>query len=38
LLQSEVVRAIREMKDKDATEDDDVPGDTLKLLEVLVSN
>jgi hypothetical protein len=28
-----VVRAIREMKDKNTTEDDDVPGDTLKLLE-----
>jgi len=32
MLQSEVVRAITEKTDKNAT-DDDVPGDTLKLFE-----
>jgi hypothetical protein len=32
ILQSEVVKAIKEMRDKKATGDDDVPGDVLKLL------
>jgi len=31
-LQSEVEKAIKEMRDKKATEDDDVPGDVPKLL------
>jgi hypothetical protein len=33
LLQSTVVTAIKEMRDKNATEDHDGPGDALKLLE-----
>jgi hypothetical protein len=32
ILQSEVEKAIKEMRDKKATGDDDVPGDVLKLL------
>jgi hypothetical protein len=32
-LQSEVDKAIKEMRDKKATWEDDVPGDVLKLLE-----
>jgi hypothetical protein len=32
ILQSEVEKAIKEMGDKKATGDDDVPGDVLKLL------
>jgi hypothetical protein len=32
ILQSEVEKAINEMRDKKATGDDDVPGDVLKLL------
>jgi hypothetical protein len=32
ILQSEVEEAINEMRNKKATEDDDVPGDVLKLL------
>jgi hypothetical protein len=31
ILQSEVEKAIKEMRDKRATGDDDVPGDVLKL-------
>jgi hypothetical protein len=31
-LQSEVEKAIEEMRNKKATGDDDVPGDVLKLL------
>ena len=31
-LQSEVEKAIKEMRNKKATGDDDVPGDVLKLL------
>jgi len=31
-LQSEVEKAIKEMRNKQATGDDDVPGDVLKLL------
>jgi hypothetical protein len=31
-LQSELERAIKEMRDKTATGDNDVPGDVLKLL------
>ena len=31
-MQSEVERAIKEMRNKKATRDDDVPGDVLKLL------
>jgi len=31
-LQSEVEKVIKEMRDKKATEDDDVPGDVPKLL------
>jgi hypothetical protein len=33
ILQSEVEKAIKEMRNKKATGDDDVPGDVLKLLE-----
>jgi hypothetical protein len=33
ILQSEVEKAIKEMRDKKATGDDDVPGDVLKFLE-----
>jgi len=32
ILQSEVEKAIKEMRNKNATGDDDVPGDVLKLL------
>jgi hypothetical protein len=32
ILQSEVEKAIKEMRDKKATGDDDVPGDVLKVL------
>jgi hypothetical protein len=32
ILQSEVEKTIKEMRDKKATGDDDVPGDVLKLL------
>jgi hypothetical protein len=32
ILQSEVQKAIKEMRNKKATVDDDVPGDALKLL------
>jgi hypothetical protein len=32
ILQNEVEKAIKEMRDKKATGDDDVPGDVLKLL------
>jgi len=32
ILQSEAEKAIKEMRNKKATEDDDVPGDVLKLL------
>jgi hypothetical protein len=32
ILQSEVEKAIKEIRDKKATGDDDVPGDVLKLL------
>jgi hypothetical protein len=32
ILQSEVEKAIKEMRDKKATGDDDVPGNVLKLL------
>jgi len=32
ILQSEVVKAIKEMRNKKATGDDDVPGDVLRLL------
>ena len=32
ILQSEVEKAIKKMRNKKATEDDDVPGDVLKLL------
>jgi hypothetical protein len=32
ILQSEVEKAIKEMRNKKATEDDDVPGDVLKLM------
>ena len=32
ILQSEVEKAIKEMRNKKATRDDDVPGDVLKLL------
>jgi hypothetical protein len=32
ILQSEVEKAVKEMRDKKATGDDDVPGDVLKLL------
>jgi hypothetical protein len=32
ILQSEVEKAIKEMRNKKATGDDDVPGDVLKLL------
>jgi len=32
ILQSEVEKAIKEMRNKKATEDDDVPGDVLKLF------
>jgi hypothetical protein len=32
ILQSEVEKGIKEMRDKKATGDDDVPGDVLKLL------
>ena len=32
ILQSEVEKAIKEMRNKKATVDDDVPGDVLKLL------
>jgi hypothetical protein len=32
ILQSEVEKAIKEMRDKKATGDDDIPGDVLKLL------
>ena len=32
ILQSEVEKAIKEMRDRKATGDDDVPGDVLKLL------
>jgi hypothetical protein len=32
ILQSEVEKAIKEMRNKKATGDDDVPGDSLKLL------
>jgi len=32
VLQSEVEKAIKEMRNKKATGDDDVPGDVLKLL------
>jgi hypothetical protein len=32
ILQSEVKKAIKEMRNKKATGDDDVPGDVLKLL------
>ena len=31
-LQSEIEKAVKEMKDRKATGDDDVPGDVLKLL------
>ena len=33
ILQSEVEKAIKEMRNRKATDDDDVPGDVLKLLE-----
>jgi len=32
ILQSEVEKAIKEMRNKKATGDDDVPGDVLKLM------
>jgi hypothetical protein len=32
ILQSEVEKAIKEMRDKNAIEDDDVPGDVLKTV------
>ena len=32
ILQSEVEKAIKEMRNKKATGDDDVPGDVLRLL------
>ena len=32
ILRSEVEKAIKEMRNKKATEDDDVPGDVFKLL------
>ena len=32
ILQSEVGKAIKEMRNKKATDDDDVPGDVLRLL------
>jgi hypothetical protein len=32
ILHSEVVKAIKETRDKKATGDDDVPGDVLRLL------
>jgi hypothetical protein len=31
-LQSEVEKAVKEMRDKEATGDDDVPGDVLEML------
>jgi hypothetical protein len=33
-----VEKAIKEMRDKKATGNDDVPGDVLKLLEKMVSD
>ena len=36
ILQSEVVKAIKEMRNKKATGDDDVPGDVLNYWEVVV--
>jgi broad-specificity NMP kinase len=36
ILQSEVEKAIKEMRNKKATEDDDVPGDVLTSKEVVV--
>jgi hypothetical protein len=38
ILYSKVEKAIKEMKDKKATGDDDVPEDGLKLMSQLISN
>jgi hypothetical protein len=38
ILQGEVEKAIKEMRDKKATGDDDVPGDVLKIWEKMVTN
>jgi len=37
ILQSQVEKAVKEMRNRGATEDDDVPGDVLKLLGEVVS-